>query len=149
MRSRNFLFDLVALIPLDILQIQFGTQPLLRFPRFLKVSILDPFLFNSQESSMQSKWPCAACVCLRAWVDVLVYLTRCFRSGQKKLRNEKSIRYQSDKPKHINSRRDQKELQLIRLHAANQKMRVSKQKLPHLTEILAIVCRMLSPSTGC
>lgn len=39
MRSRRFLFDLTALIPLDLLQIRLGTQPLLRFPRFLKVSI--------------------------------------------------------------------------------------------------------------
>lgn len=38
MRSRKFLFDLAALIPLDVLQIRLGTQPLLRFPRFLKVS---------------------------------------------------------------------------------------------------------------
>ncbi|XP_055295975.1 uncharacterized protein LOC129565282 isoform X3 [Sitodiplosis mosellana] len=37
MRSRKFLFDLAALIPLDLLQIRLGTQPLLRFPRFLKV----------------------------------------------------------------------------------------------------------------
>lgn len=38
MRSRKFLFDLTALIPIDLLQIRLGTQPLLRFPRFLKVS---------------------------------------------------------------------------------------------------------------
>ncbi|XP_031625845.1 uncharacterized protein LOC116342393 isoform X3 [Contarinia nasturtii] len=37
MRSKKFLFDLTALIPLDLLQIRLGTQPLLRFPRFLKV----------------------------------------------------------------------------------------------------------------
>ncbi|XP_037024919.1 uncharacterized protein LOC119066502 isoform X2 [Bradysia coprophila] len=37
MRSRKFLFDLAALLPLDLLQIKLGTQPLLRFPRFLKV----------------------------------------------------------------------------------------------------------------
>ncbi|XP_059622102.1 uncharacterized protein LOC132265433 isoform X2 [Phlebotomus argentipes] len=36
-RSREFLLDLAALIPLDLLQIRFGTQPLLRFPRFFKV----------------------------------------------------------------------------------------------------------------
>lgn len=40
MRSRKFLFDLAALVPLDLLQIKLGTQPLLRFPRFLKVSRL-------------------------------------------------------------------------------------------------------------
>ncbi|XP_055679126.1 uncharacterized protein LOC129787501 isoform X3 [Lutzomyia longipalpis] len=36
-KSREFLLDLAALIPLDLLQIRFGTQPLLRFPRFFKV----------------------------------------------------------------------------------------------------------------
>lgn len=38
MRSRNFLFDLAALLPLDLLQLRLGTHPLLRFPRFCKVS---------------------------------------------------------------------------------------------------------------
>lgn len=38
MRSRNFLLDLAALIPLDLLQLRLGTQPLLRFPRFFKVN---------------------------------------------------------------------------------------------------------------
>lgn len=38
MKSRAFLFDLAALIPLDALQLRFGPQPLLRFPRFLKVN---------------------------------------------------------------------------------------------------------------
>lgn len=33
------MLDLAALIPLDLLQIRLGTQPLLRFPRFLKVSM--------------------------------------------------------------------------------------------------------------
>lgn len=37
LRSRAFLLDLAALCPLDLLQIRFGPQPLLRFPRFLKV----------------------------------------------------------------------------------------------------------------
>lgn len=37
LHSRAFLFDLGALTPLDVLQWHFGTQPLLRFPRFLKV----------------------------------------------------------------------------------------------------------------
>ena len=37
MHSRAFIFDLVSLIPLDILQFRFGAQPLLRFPRFFKV----------------------------------------------------------------------------------------------------------------
>lgn len=50
MRSRKFLFDLAALIPLDILQIRLGTQPLLRFPRFLKVSRLMMFVVNHAKS---------------------------------------------------------------------------------------------------
>lgn len=37
MRSKNFLLDLAALVPLDLLQLKLGTQPLLRFPRFFKV----------------------------------------------------------------------------------------------------------------
>lgn len=37
LRSRAFLLDLAALIPLDLLQLRFGTHPLLRFPRFFKV----------------------------------------------------------------------------------------------------------------
>lgn len=37
LRSRAFLLDLTALIPLDLLQLRFGTHPLLRFPRFFKV----------------------------------------------------------------------------------------------------------------
>ncbi|XP_050306408.1 uncharacterized protein LOC126743388 isoform X2 [Anthonomus grandis grandis] len=35
--SRAFLLDLTALIPLDLLQLRFGSNPLLRCPRFLKV----------------------------------------------------------------------------------------------------------------
>lgn len=38
MRSRHFLLDIAALLPLELLQLKFGTQPLLRFPRFFKVS---------------------------------------------------------------------------------------------------------------
>lgn len=38
LHSRAFIFDLISLIPLDILQFRFGTHPLLRFPRFFKVS---------------------------------------------------------------------------------------------------------------
>lgn len=38
LKSRAFIFDLVALIPLDALQFRFGPQPMLRFPRFFKVS---------------------------------------------------------------------------------------------------------------
>lgn len=38
LHARAFIFDLISLIPLDILQFRFGTQPLLRFPRFFKVS---------------------------------------------------------------------------------------------------------------
>ncbi|KAL7034478.1 hypothetical protein ACKWTF_007979 [Chironomus riparius] len=37
LRSKKFLLDLMSLIPLDILQFRFGPNPLLRFPRFLKV----------------------------------------------------------------------------------------------------------------
>ncbi|XP_021933450.1 uncharacterized protein LOC110836502 isoform X3 [Zootermopsis nevadensis] len=36
-RSRAFLMDLCALLPLDLLQFYVGIQPILRFPRFLKV----------------------------------------------------------------------------------------------------------------
>jgi hypothetical protein len=36
-RSRSFLMDLFALLPLDFLQFYIGTHPILRFPRFLKV----------------------------------------------------------------------------------------------------------------
>ncbi|XP_035895214.1 uncharacterized protein LOC118504624 isoform X4 [Anopheles stephensi] len=37
LRSRAFLLDLAALVPLDILQFRLGSQPMLRFPRFFKV----------------------------------------------------------------------------------------------------------------
>ncbi|KAK4878027.1 hypothetical protein RN001_010533 [Aquatica leii] len=37
LKSRAFLLDLAALTPLDILQVQIGIHPILRFPRFLKV----------------------------------------------------------------------------------------------------------------
>lgn len=43
MRSKNFLLDLAALVPLDLLQLKLGTQPLLRFPRFFKVSAAAAF----------------------------------------------------------------------------------------------------------
>ncbi|XP_025420097.1 uncharacterized protein LOC112690326 isoform X4 [Sipha flava] len=36
-RSRSFLFDLIALTPLDLLQLKIGVHPILRFPRFIKV----------------------------------------------------------------------------------------------------------------
>lgn len=36
-RSRAFLLDLGALLPLDWLQVNVGVHPMLRFPRFLKV----------------------------------------------------------------------------------------------------------------
>lgn len=36
--SREFIFDMIALIPLDLLQLKMGTHPLLRFTRFFKVS---------------------------------------------------------------------------------------------------------------
>ncbi|XP_049878861.1 uncharacterized protein LOC126375855 isoform X2 [Pectinophora gossypiella] len=35
--SRPFLLDIASLTPLDLLQLKFGTNPMLRFPRFLKV----------------------------------------------------------------------------------------------------------------
>ncbi|XP_032295766.1 uncharacterized protein Cngl isoform X3 [Drosophila virilis] len=35
--SREFIFDMIALIPLDLLQLKMGTHPLLRFTRFFKV----------------------------------------------------------------------------------------------------------------
>ncbi|CAK1541388.1 unnamed protein product [Leptosia nina] len=34
--SRSFLLDLAALTPLDLLQLRIGTNPIIRFPRFLK-----------------------------------------------------------------------------------------------------------------
>ncbi|GLV37004.1 Cyclic nucleotide-gated ion channel-like [Carabus blaptoides fortunei] len=37
LHSRPFLLDLGALCPLDLLQVRLGPQPMLRFPRFLKV----------------------------------------------------------------------------------------------------------------
>lgn len=36
-RSRSFILDLMALLPFDWLQWNLGTNPLLRFPRFLKI----------------------------------------------------------------------------------------------------------------
>ncbi|XP_050442387.1 uncharacterized protein LOC126846692 [Adelges cooleyi] len=36
-RSRSFLFDLIALTPLDLIQLKIGVHPILRFPRFIKV----------------------------------------------------------------------------------------------------------------
>jgi hypothetical protein len=37
--SRSFWFDVACLTPLDLIQLQIGPCPILRFPRFLKVSI--------------------------------------------------------------------------------------------------------------
>lgn len=37
LQSRAFVLDLCALCPLDLLQLKLGPQPMLRFPRFLKV----------------------------------------------------------------------------------------------------------------
>ncbi|XP_069990209.1 uncharacterized protein [Penaeus vannamei] len=37
MQSKSFMLDIVSLIPLDFLQIVIGPQPLIRFPRFIKV----------------------------------------------------------------------------------------------------------------
>ncbi|XP_046472941.1 uncharacterized protein [Neodiprion pinetum] len=36
-KSKSFILDLLALLPLDLLQVNLGSNPLLRFPRFLKV----------------------------------------------------------------------------------------------------------------
>ncbi len=36
-KSRSFVLDLVALIPLQLLELKIGTNPILRFPRFVKV----------------------------------------------------------------------------------------------------------------
>ncbi|CAF1070012.1 unnamed protein product [Adineta ricciae] len=36
-RSSRFLFDILSLTPLDLLQIKFGSIPILRFPRFFKL----------------------------------------------------------------------------------------------------------------
>ncbi|CAK1590521.1 unnamed protein product [Parnassius mnemosyne] len=35
--SRSFLLDIAALTPLDLIQLKIGTNPIIRFPRFLKV----------------------------------------------------------------------------------------------------------------
>lgn len=45
LKSRAFLFDLASLTPLDILQLRIGAQPMLRFPRFLKVSRILLYIF--------------------------------------------------------------------------------------------------------
>lgn len=37
LKSRSFILDLLALLPLDLLQFNLGSNPMLRFPRFLKV----------------------------------------------------------------------------------------------------------------
>ncbi|XP_029666285.1 uncharacterized protein LOC115237417 [Formica exsecta] len=36
-KSKSFILDLLALIPLDLLQVNLGSNPMLRFPRFLKI----------------------------------------------------------------------------------------------------------------
>ncbi|XP_043464164.1 uncharacterized protein LOC122499744 isoform X3 [Leptopilina heterotoma] len=36
-KSKSFVLDLLALLPLDLLQVNLGSNPLLRFPRFLKI----------------------------------------------------------------------------------------------------------------
>ncbi|XP_031781680.1 uncharacterized protein LOC100118446 isoform X9 [Nasonia vitripennis] len=36
-KSKSFILDLLALLPLDLLQVNLGSNPMLRFPRFLKV----------------------------------------------------------------------------------------------------------------
>ncbi|XP_011630881.1 uncharacterized protein LOC105422974 isoform X7 [Pogonomyrmex barbatus] len=37
LKSKSFILDLLALLPLDLLQMNLGTNPMLRFPRFLKI----------------------------------------------------------------------------------------------------------------
>ncbi|XP_017793233.1 PREDICTED: cyclic nucleotide-gated cation channel beta-1-like [Habropoda laboriosa] len=37
LKSKSFILDLLALLPLDILQVNLGSNPMLRFPRFLKI----------------------------------------------------------------------------------------------------------------
>lgn len=37
-QSRSFILDLMAMIPVQLLQLKIGTNPILRFPRFVKVS---------------------------------------------------------------------------------------------------------------
>lgn len=39
--SRDFVFDIISLIPLDLIQLKIGSNPLLRFSRFFKVSIME------------------------------------------------------------------------------------------------------------
>ncbi|KAK9305196.1 hypothetical protein QLX08_003709 [Tetragonisca angustula] len=36
-KSKSFVLDLLALLPLDLLQVNLGSNPMLRFPRFLKI----------------------------------------------------------------------------------------------------------------
>ncbi|XP_029163099.1 uncharacterized protein LOC114934596 isoform X2 [Nylanderia fulva] len=36
-KSKSFILDLLALLPLDLLQVNLGSNPMLRFPRFLKI----------------------------------------------------------------------------------------------------------------
>ncbi|CAG9103781.1 unnamed protein product [Plutella xylostella] len=55
LRSRSFLLDLGALLPLDLLQLWLGTNPLIRFPRFLKiVSPTSDRLFDAHNLSNTS-----------------------------------------------------------------------------------------------
>ncbi|XP_072758822.1 uncharacterized protein [Anoplolepis gracilipes] len=37
LKSKSFILDLLALMPLDLLQVNLGYNPMLRFPRFLKI----------------------------------------------------------------------------------------------------------------
>ncbi|XP_034939667.1 cyclic nucleotide-gated cation channel beta-1 [Chelonus insularis] len=37
LKSKWFILDLLALVPLDLLQVNLGSNPMLRFPRFLKI----------------------------------------------------------------------------------------------------------------
>jgi hypothetical protein len=44
-RSRNFVLDVVSLIPLDFVQFRVGIHPLVRFPRFVKAYRLCRFVY--------------------------------------------------------------------------------------------------------
>lgn len=50
-KSRSFVLDFMALIPLQLLQHTLGTCPILRFPRFLKVSTQKRLPATSPESA--------------------------------------------------------------------------------------------------
>ncbi|XP_037915393.1 uncharacterized protein LOC119654235 isoform X4 [Hermetia illucens] len=53
-RSKSFLLDLASLLPLDLLQLKLGQQPLLRFPRFFKVYRIIKFYYIVESRTV---WP--------------------------------------------------------------------------------------------